>query len=161
MKNIIVYLAIFTLLIVTSDINAQQHMRAKDSPEHSKMIKELNLTDQQKDELAKLRSEHQKSTIDLRANIQKIRVEIKDELREKNLNENKILSLTKKISDLQAQLKESAVKMWLDSYKLLDDKQREIWKEHAPMLMENMNMIKGKMGERKMFKHMNKEGNDF
>jgi hypothetical protein len=157
MKNIFLGFMVLGLFFTTSIISGQQHMREMKSPEHLKLFKELNLTDQQKDAIEKLRSDHQKEAIDLKASIQKLRIEIKDQLRAKELNENTILSLTKKISDFQAQLKESAVKMWLNAYKHLDDKQKEIWKEKAPMLMENMHDMGGKMGNGKMMQHMKME----
>jgi Spy/CpxP family protein refolding chaperone len=161
MKNIFASLLISAILMTALSTYAQPNKCGMNPQGNIKLFKELNLTDQQKDEIAKLRSEHQKQAIDLKADIQKLRIEIKDQLREKNLNEDKILSITKKISDLQAQLKESAVKTWLDSYKLLDEKQKETWKEHAPMLLGDRHMIDGKMRGRKMFRDMQMDGDRF
>lgn len=153
MKKLIVSGAIFTTLLLCTNLLAQPKMRHNEMPGHFKYFKELNLTDQQKDEIAKLRSEHQKQAIDIRSQIEKLRVDIKDQLREKNLDENNILGLTKKISDLQAQLKESSVKMWLDSYKLLDEKQQEIWRKNVPMMMERMGKMRDNMGRGRRFQH--------
>lgn len=153
MKKLVVSGVIFTTLLLFSNIFAQPQMKGREMSGHFKLFKELNLTDQQKDDLAKLRSEHQKQAIDIKSQIEKLRVDIKDQLREKNLNEDKILSLTKQVSDLQAQLKESTVKMWLNSYKLLDEKQQEIWRKNAPMLMDRMGTMREHMGKSRRFEH--------
>ena len=152
-KSLIVSGVILTTVLLFSNIFAQPQMKGKEMPGHFKLFKELNLTDKQKDDLANLRSEHQKQVIDLNSQIEKLRVDIKDQLRENNLDENKILDLTKKISDLQAQLKESSVKMWLNSYKLLDEKQKEIWRNNAPMFMERMGPMRSRMGKQGRFQH--------
>jgi Spy/CpxP family protein refolding chaperone len=157
MKKLVVSGVIFTTLLLFTNLFAQPKMKHDEMPGHFKLFKELNLTDQQKDDLSKLRSEHQKQAIDLRSQIQKLRVDIKDQLHEKNLDENKILDLTKKVSDLQARLKESTVKMWLNSYKLLDEKQQEIWRKNAPMFMDRMNMMRERMGRGGKFKHLKHE----
>ncbi|MCX6148974.1 MAG: periplasmic heavy metal sensor [Ignavibacteriales bacterium] len=154
MKKVILILAVTIVTFLSTNITAQQHKRGKDLPGAKHLLKELNLTDQQKDDFDKLRSEHQKKAIDLKAEIQKLHVEMKDQLREKNINEEQILSLSKKVSELQAQLKESAIKMWLQSYKLLDDKQKEMWKQQGPMLGERMGMMRQKVKAHMMEKGM-------
>lgn len=99
-------------------------------PRHNKrMLKELNLTDDQKSQIDKLQSDNQLKAIDQRADIAKLRLQIKDEMNNKTINESKVLDLTKKVSDIQAQLKASAVSTHIKIYNLLDDKQKEIWKD--------------------------------
>lgn len=126
------FLIIALIAIVIAAPLAAQKGNDNDSRPRHKMLAELNLTDSQKEQLEKLRSDHQLKAIDLKADIEKLHVQIKDEMNNKTIDESKVLSLTKKVSDLQAQLKESAVSMRIKSYNLLDDKQKEIWKENRP-----------------------------
>ncbi|MCU7495094.1 MAG: periplasmic heavy metal sensor [Ignavibacteria bacterium] len=99
-----------------------------------KMLQELNLTQDQKDQIAKLRLEHQKQMIDYRSDVAKTRLEIKNLFLNKDVNENKVLDLTKKVSDMQADMKASSIKHWFQIYSLLNDQQKETFRKTAPML---------------------------
>ncbi len=151
MKKLILYLFVALLAFSPSKSFADSEENFCDQPKLKHIVKELNLTDKQKDELSKIRSEHQKKIIDFKADLQKLRIDLKDEMKKTNLDESKILSISSKISDLQAKIKESRMKMWLDSYKLLDDKQKEIWKNSSSDSRQGIQKFKGKM--RKLREH--------
>jgi len=127
----------FLALILSLQLNAQpRHQKRapahEDGPGNKKLMEQLNLTDQQEEQVSKLRSEHQLNMIDSRAEIRKLEVQLNDEKRKKDLDEEKILSLTKQIGEQKADLQTRSTQMWLNVYNLLDEKQKEIWKDHRP-----------------------------
>lgn len=89
----------------------------------------LNLSEEQEKQFNDITYKHQSESIDLRAKVKKNRLELKNLLDNKNVDEQKVLALTEETSKLQAQLKQSAVKTWLAIYKTLDKEQKEIWAE--------------------------------
>ncbi|MGE5431250.1 MAG: Spy/CpxP family protein refolding chaperone [Syntrophomonadaceae bacterium] len=117
-------------------------------PGRQKMLQELNLSQDQKDQIQKLRSDHQKQMVDYKSDIAKTRIDIKNLFVNKNPDEGKILDLTKKVSDIQADMKASAIKNWFQIYNLLNDQQKETFRKMAPMLHERMGMGEGFQGRR-------------
>lgn len=132
---LITVITILITSIIPVNINyAQQHKKLhKYLNKKTEFIENLNLTKEQKNQIDKFRLEHRKAVIDLKAEISKNRLQIEELLKEQNIDESKIRSLVNKNSDLQAKLKESALNMWFKSYSVLDDKQKEQWKENTPM----------------------------
>ncbi|MEI7812068.1 MAG: periplasmic heavy metal sensor [Ignavibacteria bacterium] len=108
------------------------------------LIKQLNLTQEQKDQIQKFRIENQKKLIDMKAEAAKIHLQMKESMTAKNLDENTILDLSKKVSGIQADIKTSMLAAWFKAYKILDDKQKETFIKFAPMLKEKA----GKMCEK-------------
>ncbi|MCL4550931.1 MAG: Spy/CpxP family protein refolding chaperone [Bacteroidetes bacterium] len=90
----------------------------------------LKLTPDQEKQIHELRYQQQKDAIDIRAQIQKNRLELRKMISENNINESKIFQLTDENSKLQGDLKHSAIKHFLDVYKLLDDNQKTIFAKH-------------------------------
>ncbi|MGE5354258.1 MAG: Spy/CpxP family protein refolding chaperone [Acidobacteriota bacterium] len=107
-------------------------------PGRQKMLQELNLSQDQKDQIQKLRTEHQKQMVDYRSDIQKTRIDIKNLFTGNNPDEGKILDLSKKVSDIQADMKASSIKNWFQIYNLLNDQQKATFRKMAPMLREGM-----------------------
>lgn len=136
MKKQVVAILFLTLLILPFQLTAQMRHKGEaprhDGPRHEAMMEKLNLTDQQEEQIEKLRSEHKLKMIDVRAEIKKLEVQLNDEKRKTDLDENKILSITKQIGDLRTNLQTQRTEMWLSIYNLLDDRQKELWKEHRP-----------------------------
>lgn len=151
----IIAIALVALLPLGSLFAQPQGKGQGKFPGRQKMLQELNLTQDQKDQIAKLRLDHQKQMVDYRSGIAKTRLEIKDLFLNKNVEEGKVLDLTKKVSDMQADMKASRVKHWFQVYNLLNDQQKETFRKHAPMLGENMGMgMRGGMQGRHQGKGM-------
>jgi Spy/CpxP family protein refolding chaperone len=68
------------------------------------LIKELNLTDQQKDELAKLRLENQKEMIRLRADLEILHIDLETLLDEKEPDKTKIYAQLDKINEISNEM---------------------------------------------------------
>lgn len=150
MKRQIISIITIVLLALmpTKDASAQQ--RRNNNNGNGKMWTQLNLTAEQKDQISKLRLEHQKEALNLQTEIKKYRLDIKELLINKNIDDAKVLSLTDKISDLQAKLKKSSINMWLKSYKLLTDEQKQLVRDNFPGFAqgEGRGFMKGKRGFR-------------
>ncbi|MCU7492182.1 MAG: Spy/CpxP family protein refolding chaperone [Bacteroidota bacterium] len=123
-------------------------------PGRQKMLQELNLSQDQKDQIQKLRTEHQKQMVDYRSDIAKTRLDIKNLFTSNNPDEDKILDLTKKVSGIQADMKASSIKNWFQIYNLLNDQQKETFRKMAPMLRERMGEGFQKRGKGMMGKGM-------
>jgi Spy/CpxP family protein refolding chaperone len=159
-----VKLASIIILLTFVSISAQPGLgKGMQCLKHGPTAK-LNLTPEQEKQFMDINLEHQKIMVDLKAQVEKNQIEIKKVMAEKNIDEKKLFDLTDANSKLQAQMKNSAVKKWLDVYKILDDEQKIIWKKHAVMLQARMkgleNCIKAKIGEkmrspRKMLRYFN------
>ncbi len=102
----------------------------------------LKLTPEQEKKFNDLKYQHQQGVIDIRAKIQKNRLELKKMIDDGNIDEKKILQLTDDNSKLQGDIKYSATKHWIDVYKMLNDDQKAIFTKHLsrmtdPGMMKN------------------------
>ena len=119
---------IFLLFAGLISINAQPKKATKDGPK--RLIEQLQLTDAQQAKFDQYQYENQKQLIELKAEIQKNRLEIKHLMDSEKLDETKIMDLVKANGNLENTIKESRVKMMLNIYNILDDSQKDIWKDH-------------------------------
>lgn len=69
------------------------------------MMQRLNLTDQQKDQIAKLRADFQKKMIADRAKIQELRVDMRTAIASDNPDRTAIEKISRSINDIQGQMK--------------------------------------------------------
>jgi Spy/CpxP family protein refolding chaperone len=105
----------------------------------------LDLTQEQRHQIRKMRSDMQKNQIALRAKIQtatKIqtaRIEMRDLFQEEKPDQSRIDSKISDISRLQNEVKLAHIAMWFNVNKLLTPEQQKIWKER-PMMNERMQM---------------------
>ncbi|MGE5401178.1 MAG: Spy/CpxP family protein refolding chaperone [Ignavibacteriales bacterium] len=150
MKKQILFIIMIALISVSplNSLFAQNGKKNNDNrpPARQKLMQELNLSQDQKDQIAKLKLDHQKEMVDLKSEVEKNRIEMKNLFLGKDIDENKILDLSKKNSDIQAKMKTSSIQNWFKIYNLLNDDQKAIFRKNAPMMGERM---KGKfMGRR-------------
>ncbi len=115
----------------------------------AQMAKALNLTDKQKEEIAKIKTEAQIKTVDLRSEIQKARLQIKEEMLKANPSKTTIKKLADKITELQGKIKDIHIDQAFKVYNLLDDNQKKIAKTR--MLNFGAEARKGMMGKRRGF----------
>lgn len=121
-------------------------------------IEELNLTEDQKTKFDEIRFTHQEKVIDLNAQLRKNQLEIKRIFASKDkINESEVISLTEKSNKIKADIQNSKVKMWFGVNKMLNDDQKQIWKNHFKNLRENRGVnfeMNDKRGNRKdNFRH--------
>jgi Spy/CpxP family protein refolding chaperone len=122
-----VFCLILTALLFTSVLSIAQPKKDKDGMFRQKNIKTLlKLTAEQEKQFDDITYKQQQAAIDIRAKIEKNRLDLRKMYMDKNIDESKILQLTDNNSSLQADLKRGAVKRWLDIYKILNDDQKQI-----------------------------------
>jgi Spy/CpxP family protein refolding chaperone len=100
-------------------------------------IEKLNLTEDQKTKFDEIRFTHQEKVIDLKAQLRKNQLEIKRIFASNEINESEVINLTGRSNEIKADLKNSKVKMWFDVNKILNDDQKQIWKNHFKDYREN------------------------
>ncbi|MFA7228302.1 MAG: periplasmic heavy metal sensor [Melioribacteraceae bacterium] len=122
----------------------------------------LKLTPDQEKKFEDMRYQHQQSVIDIRAGIQKTRLELKKNIEEGKIDENKVLQLTGEIHKLEGDIKYSSTKHWLEIYKMLNDDQKEIFSKHLSRMIlrgpGNEKTGAGMKMKRNSERRMNREG---
>jgi len=136
-------LALFVLSFFTHVTTAQ---RAEQRHFYGKGIeKSLKLSVDQESRFNDINTNHLKSMVDLKAKIEKNQIDLKSMLKDGNIDEKKLLQLTNENSKLQAEMKESRIKRWIEINKMLDKDQKEIWAKHLARLAGGAHMIKERM----------------
>lgn len=117
------------------------------------MVERLNLTDQQKQEIGKLRAEFQKTMIANRAKVQSLRVDLRTEIAADNPDRGAIEKTTQAISSVQAQMKMDLIGHLFAVRALLTPDQQKIFKNELMQIGGRMhqmvrNRMMGGMGAR-------------
>ncbi|BDQ01657.1 periplasmic heavy metal sensor [Ignavibacterium sp.] len=143
-------IAVFSLGLFSQIFAQRQRMEMRERI-HNRMEERLNLTDAQKAKVEELRLNHQKKMIDLKANLEKKEVELNALRRSDKLNRSDLLKLTKEISEIRNSMAVEKANHQMDIYELLDNNQKQIWREMKPgeMMKEGKRM--------KMHRHMDKD----
>jgi len=110
----------------------------------NRVKKALKLTPDQEKKFDDLKYQQQQGAIDIRAKIQKNRLELKKIIGSGAIDEKKVLQLTEENSKLQGDLKYSAVRSGLDIYKILNDDQKALWSKFISGMSDGR-MKRGKM----------------
>lgn len=160
MKRLITLMAL--IIVTVSYIQAQPNdhnfsMVGK----RNEFLKHLKLTADQKKQFEDITADNSKSIIDIRAKIQKNRIDLKKMLDENQIDEQKILQLVDESSKLQSDMKHSIATRLLSIYKILDDKQKEIYVKAVSHMLNSGSMrdrMKHGMGhDKKDWKNKEKE----
>jgi Spy/CpxP family protein refolding chaperone len=107
------------------------------------MMEKLNLTDEQKDNIQNIHLNLEKEIVDLKANIQKNRIELKQLMIGDKLNKNDITALIVENNEIQGKIKKLKIDNWFKIYSQLDDSQKSIFKKSFGRMMNEMKMHKG------------------
>ena len=121
MKRIFEILMILCLVTAVSfTVSAQQGKQKKGSP----MLKKLNLTDEQKDKVHGLSEKHQRTMIDLKADLEKAELDKKEIIRKGAIDRKSFLEAESKISSMKAKLDAERAGHQMDIYSLLNTEQK-------------------------------------
>ncbi len=104
----------------------------------ARLVKALNLTDKQKAEFLKLKTTLQTKVVDLRAQIQKNNLKLKELYAANNLDEPAIRNLIKANGKIQLKIKSLMVDNWFKMYNLLDKDQQKIFKKATGRMLQGM-----------------------
>jgi Spy/CpxP family protein refolding chaperone len=94
---------------------------------HEMMINKLQLTDKQQEAIEKLRLVHQNTMIDLKADIQKKKLDLEALKREGNYSREEFIAKVQTFSDAKQKIASSRAYHRMDIYELLDDNQKKIF----------------------------------
>ena len=128
MKNTMIgLLSLLFVFALFNDADAQKRRDMRDN--FHRMHENLNLTEQQKSRLEDLRNKHQEQMIDLRAELDKARLENQKLRRSDKLNRSDFLNQTEKMSSIKNKMAEARAIHFMDVYESLNDEQRKIWND--------------------------------
>lgn len=119
------------------------------------MMAALNLSEQQKTQMEKLRTELEKKQVTVQGKIAVLRVEMKELFQAENPDRGAIEKKMKEVSDLQHQMKVNGLDHMFAVKGILTPDQQKIWKKHMLQLGEErfgmgMGMGKGPEGRMRM-----------
>ncbi len=90
----------------------------------------LNLTDTQKDQIEKLQLDHQKAIVDLKANLEKARLELKEITSKEDFTRNEYLAAHSKMAKLREEIQLAGANHRMDVLDLMNKDQRKIIAEN-------------------------------
>lgn len=117
------------ILIFSTDAFAQKGTHWGMGQMKCRIAEKLDLTADQKVQIDKLRDKHQKSMIDYQAEMKKLSLDVKNLWKAEKPDKKQIESATDKLSALRSKMQKEKLAHWFDVYNLLDDKQKESFKE--------------------------------
>ncbi len=103
-----------------------------------RIARALNLSDKQKAEFLKLRTNLQTKIVDLRAQIQKNNLKLKELYAATNLNESAIKKLINENTSIKGKIKALMVDNWFTMYKKLNKDQKPIFKRITGRIIQGM-----------------------
>ena len=89
----------------------------------------LNLTDTQKDQIEKLRLDHQKAMVDLKAKLEKARIESREVMSKDDFSRSEYLAAHNKMVKLREDIQLAAANHRMDVLELMNKDQRKILAE--------------------------------
>ncbi|PJA97982.1 MAG: hypothetical protein CO128_09710 [Ignavibacteriales bacterium CG_4_9_14_3_um_filter_30_11] len=148
-KIIPVILISMLAMIFAININAQPPKGDKDKKTPmmmGKIFDKLNLTDVQKDKIAKLKTDFQKKMIDLKSNLQKDMVDLKALRNKDDVTRGEVIASVEKVNKVKNEIALALANHLMDVREILTPEQRKMVKDHFPGMMDGMR--KHKMMER-------------
>lgn len=101
-----------------------------DFPFRGRIVELLDLTPSQEKEFNKLKYDFKKKQIDIRAKIQTLRVELRELFEADKPDRTEIEKKLRELNDIQLKMRLNHLDHWFAVYKILDEKQQKIWKQH-------------------------------
>jgi len=132
----LIHAAALLVLLGTAPAGAQPrdgapaHRGAGDGPQA--MMARLNLTDAQKEQIEKLRTEHQRKNIEVQSKIRLARLDMRELTRAENPDRTAIEKKTRAVHDLDLQMKMNRIDHMFAVRAVLTPEQRKQWKDEMP-----------------------------
>jgi Spy/CpxP family protein refolding chaperone len=111
------------LLLAAAFANAQQHMPPGKWWQRAEVIKELQLTNEQRDKLDEIFRAAADGLIDAKANVEKLQVALRGELDRAQLRRAEVIRIAGQLNDARGRLFEREITMLLDMRGVLSDEQ--------------------------------------
>ncbi len=149
---------IFSTLLFVTSIFAQRGVCLNNgTPTFNKggNFAALNLSEAQRQKIEALKLNHQKMVLDIKNQIQKNRLTLKEMLLKDGLDKNLLTNLSAKNAKLRNKIANSRLAMSLKIYDLLNKEQKVLWKKRFLRMGHKFTMARKNMN-RKMRPGMNK-----
>jgi Spy/CpxP family protein refolding chaperone len=112
------------------------------------LLDKLNLTDEQKSKIAELRISHQKEMVDLKADLEKKLLSLKELRLKDNIDRNSVLATVNDINQARNKIAIARANNIMDMYELLTPDQQKTLKENIGVMVDNFGMQGGGFGMR-------------
>lgn len=132
MRNIILLAALFFLPVIA----IAQPGPGTGSGGRMRFIDELNLTDQQQKQIDQIRDEAMRMQIDRRAEIAKLRVDLRQLVKADKPDQSAIEKKMKEIASLRSSSEAQRLNTWFTINKALTPEQQKVWKDALGRHME-------------------------
>ena len=129
--NLSIVAAIIFIALISTQFNyGQMERRGMNRGDHYKIMKEkLNLTDTQNEAVEELHFSHKREMIDLKADIEKKKLDMKELVSNVNYTREDYLDKVKAISDAKEKMALVKANHRMDVYDLLTEEQRKTFNE--------------------------------
>lgn len=122
------YVVIVTLLMFAFVSGyAQKEMAPKQMK--MKFMKELNLSDQQKEQFEKFRFDGEKKNIELRAKVETAKLDLRKLFTSDNLDKAAIEKKMNEVADAEVAIRMNRLNIWSETNKILNADQQKLWKK--------------------------------
>jgi Spy/CpxP family protein refolding chaperone len=135
--RIFALMAVISALVISQDFFAQEMIQGRDK-DRLQIHQKLNLTEEQQEKADILKLAHQKEMVDLKANLEKRKIEMAELKNKGNYTREEFLAKTNDIISARNKIALSLANHQMDVYQLLDDNQKKEW-----------NKFSGEFGERR------------
>ncbi len=143
-KNVVIMLGIVLIMSLSVSLMAQHEMKGKmKGTEGWKMMCIDDLSDQQKQEIQKLKQAVQKETLSLKSKLQVKKAELNDLLMAENLDKNAIYKKIDEISEIEKKLKKKHIDTMIKVQALLTPEQRVKFKSRLMRHRGNFGAMRG------------------
>ena len=136
------FVVVLGMLAFASMAIAQPDPGPRNMPRHQEMMGKLNLTDQQKSDMQKLRLEMEKKQVQIQSKIQLQRIDLRELFAADKPDRAAIEKGIKAVSELQLQEKMNMVDHLFAVNALLTPEQQKIWKQ---TIGQRLGMMSGEM----------------
>lgn len=97
---------------------------------------ELNLTEQQQKQMDQIRDEAMRKQIDRRAEISKLRLDLRQLVKAENPDQSAIEKTMKEIASLRSSAESHRLNTWFNINKILTPEQQKVWKDALARRLE-------------------------
>jgi Spy/CpxP family protein refolding chaperone len=131
-KYFIIVLSI--LLLGSSALTFAQGKMMGPNKSHFDLFKQLKLTPDQKTKTDQLNYTFRKDMINLKADLQKNMLDLNEVRKQENFTRNDMISALEKVNKSRDQIALARMNHHMDIYDLLDQNQKQIWRENGPRM---------------------------
>ncbi len=123
-------MVVLTVLMVQNGFT-QERMNCRKDGNQFRKFQKLNLTEDQQDKIVTLRLNHQMEMIDLKANLQKKKLEMAELKNKGNYTREDFINKVKEINSAKNQIAILKANCQMDVYQLLDDNPEKEWNKYS------------------------------